>query len=556
MAEFNNIIVTNKGQELLTKAIAESKRIEFTRAATATDIYDVTQSLELEMLSEVQSVGISKIVPNGLNKYKITVAVENSNLQEGYYLNTIGIYAKIENEESEILYAVVSANESKGIYMAAYNKIRITGVEFNLTLAISNTNNFILEVSPSAIATQQDISDLYEQIEAKTQEINIINEKVFHIEEGYTKAHVYGIRRSLDARDSLWEKILDNIGLDVSRAEGANIFDDDKIYPWCEIKTCNYDTYLKKVVAWLGEPHFRFDGSNGEVLVRIPEFYWCRTRDEENEYIFIADKKIDETYDFQEFSELDLKFIKSEEFFVSRYLLSVDDLTYTVNKHVCSYSNNTKTDLKNTQTLNSIREIFRRTNLYNIMDWHYFLIQLLYLVEYADYNTENTFGIPQELTQIQTGICDEFENYSCENCGRIMYRGIEDIFMTMPQYIDGIQKFINDGFYYTYNRKNYLEANPLNTLQIPAPKLNYEIPENISGNIISFGYDEENPLFMLPSIVSDTEIGIGSSYESAINHSYGYGCVLGGKNSLFGYNLSETEGGTTHTITVYRGLLI
>ena len=49
--------------------------------------------------------------------------------------------------------------------------------------------------------------------------------------------------------------------------------DFDNLYPWSQIRTCNYDITTGKVKAWYGDASFKFDGTNGDVYTYIPETY-------------------------------------------------------------------------------------------------------------------------------------------------------------------------------------------------------------------------------------------------------------------------------------------
>jgi len=114
---------------------------------------------------------------------------------------------------------------------------------------------------------------------------------------------VYGIKRSLTTSSSAWERIRDSVGLVANAQVGTTAVqnDFDNIYPWSDIISYNYDITAKSITAYYGEPTFKFDGSNGEVLTKIPEFYWRRYRDDDYEYILISKYKL-------------TGFVKSEEF--------------------------------------------------------------------------------------------------------------------------------------------------------------------------------------------------------------------------------------------------
>lgn len=193
------------------------------------------------------------------------------------------------------------------------------------------------------------------------------------------RGKIYGIKRKItDNTVATWTRIGDAVGLTANATkDGTEVVNDfDKCYPWSDIITCNVDRETNKILAYLGEPEFAFDGSNGDVYTKIPEFYWKRERKidssgDEYEYIYIADyKKAD--------------YNKSEEFLIARYNLSVDGsgLAHSVSGAVPKYNTN----------LNTFRNLAKATPNTCLMDYHYFLIQMLYLVEYATFNSQSALG--------------------------------------------------------------------------------------------------------------------------------------------------------------------
>lgn len=69
--------------------------------------------------------------------------------------------------------------------------------------------------------------------------------------------------------------------------------DFDTAYPWCEMKLCNVkiNSNGKETITLEGEKNFTTDGSNGNVMVRIPKFYTMRVVQNGNEYIWISGTK-------------------------------------------------------------------------------------------------------------------------------------------------------------------------------------------------------------------------------------------------------------------------
>lgn len=184
----------------------------------------------------------------------------------------------------------------------------------------------------------------------------------------------YGVRRRVDQNSSsVWERIGSSIGKVANATkDGSSVQNDfDSIYPWSDIITCNLDPSTNEIKAFIGDPTFSFDGSNGEVMTRIPEFYWKRYVKDGYEYILISRYHLAD-------------FVKSTEFFIGRYTSSYDGTKLhsisgafsEVSKNISWFRSNSK----------SVGEKWCQ------LDYHYFLLRMLYLVEYADYNSQSKLG--------------------------------------------------------------------------------------------------------------------------------------------------------------------
>lgn len=89
----------------------------------------------------------------------------------------------------------------------------------------------------------------------------------------------YGVRWNGTA-STLCDRLKNAVGLVANAHHGTTDYvqnDFDSIYPWSDIKTCNIDAD-GNVLAYLGEPSFARDGTNGDVMVEIPKFYYKRVK--------------------------------------------------------------------------------------------------------------------------------------------------------------------------------------------------------------------------------------------------------------------------------------
>ena len=205
----------------------------------------------------------------------------------------------------------------------------------------------------------------------KSNLVNAINEVYENTELIKTK---YTVRRKFSNNtSSTWERMDNNVGKVANATkDGSSVQNDfDYIYPWSDITSYIYNTTTNEVVAEYGDINYNPDGSLGEVFTRIPSFYWKRWRDDTYEYVSISASKLE-------------GYIKSEQFSVGRYTTSY------INSKMSSRSGQVPEVNRN---ITSFRTESRKLgNNIAILDYHYFLIQMLYLVEYADYNSQLMLG--------------------------------------------------------------------------------------------------------------------------------------------------------------------
>lgn len=184
---------------------------------------------------------------------------------------------------------------------------------------------------------------------------------------------IHGIERLLTASSSAWTRTNNSVGLVANAThDGSDVVNDfDNEYPWNGIYTYNYDPVTDSEVARYGDPDFKFDGSNGEVMTYIPEFYYKRWQDGTKEHIQTSEFPI-------------AGFTRSPAFSVGRYN------TYYDGSKMHSYSGYCPEVNRN---ITSFRTLSRQVgNNFGQLDWRYFILQILYLVEYADYNSQSKLG--------------------------------------------------------------------------------------------------------------------------------------------------------------------
>ena len=268
-----------------------------------------------------------------------------------------------------------------------------TGAQVNvlegLTLGGSNltVSGKKIEIKDPEVtgARQSTIKDkTFASVDARLEELE---EDVDNIET--TRGHVYGVRRKItNNSSSAWERLFDSVGktANATKNGGTVVNDFDNLAPWSEIKSCNYDLTTKKIKAWFGDVGFKFDGTNGDVFTYFPDTYIKIYQDNDYDYILVAD------YPRAGFTHYD-------GFFIARYAAGLVDGTLR------SYSGLVPAHNK---TIGQFRTLANALGSnFSLLDWRHFIIQALYLVEYANYNAQSSVGQGIRNSQQSTALLTE-----------------------------------------------------------------------------------------------------------------------------------------------------
>lgn len=208
MAEFSNFVITNDGQALMARLMANQTTCNFTQIKTSSTVYAQEQLEELSELTNIeQSCDVSTIEVQNPSAIRITGAVNNTLLTEGYMVNTIGLYATDLDTGNDILYAVSRAITAG--YMPPYNNVTSSGILFDFIVTVGNTDNVTIIINPAAVATQADLTIIHADIDAIQGSIETIQNDISTIQEdvetiqddvsdlagyvGYIEDDIYGV---------------------------------------------------------------------------------------------------------------------------------------------------------------------------------------------------------------------------------------------------------------------------------------------------------------------------------------------------------------------------
>lgn len=252
--------LTKDGKALLAKAQAGKCAIQITKAQSGSGSYtsseDISQRTALKTVK--QTFPISNKVINTDSALVLKITMENSTLTAGYDITEFGVFAS-DPDKGEILYSIATASTSD--YMPAYNGVVPSVINMSYYLEVANASTVTIK-SAGALALQSDLEALESRVTA--------------VESDALRG--YGARRKVGASSTTWERVGAAVGLVAKAAVGNGTVQNDfmaSVYPYNSVKPCNVAEDMS-VNAYLGDADFQWDGSNGDVMLEVPQVYTAR----------------------------------------------------------------------------------------------------------------------------------------------------------------------------------------------------------------------------------------------------------------------------------------
>lgn len=534
MAEFNKLTITNKGQALMSKIIAGSGNIEFTKVSASSNIYTESQILALTSLANVkQTVAISRITRINNVSVQIEAAMENSKLTSGYNMNSIGLYAK-DPDDGEILYAVASvATSDKGAYMPPFNGLTASGAYFKLTTTVSNSDNVSLKVDQAAVATIGDITDLQNQISDLQAFI------------GYTDNDIYGVE--VDFVNKKFTRLAGAVG-----KTGGTSF--DAIHCFGGRRRCNI-TNEGVVVAYQGDAAFTTTGAltqavtigettyavgtKVQVMVEQPKFYY--------KVVPLLTQIVSEGENYGQHMrkgryyvsntpkagfKLHPAFIRNNVEHDIIYLSAFEGSLYDASAsayilddaQVADFSNDMLSSIANAKPMSGLTQNLTRANTRKLAQkrgtgWEQSYVatvsasQLLMLIEYASFNMQTAIG-NGNVSKTDDGTTNMAENTgatvtlgnasgvvtNANGIQIVSYRGEENPYGNIWKWVDGINVQNPSPFAAGQHGKVYVADNGFADNVSESPFKDTGIcPAYGEGYVSAFGYSEEFDWLFIPT---------------------------------------------------------
>ena len=267
----------------------------------------------------------------------------------------------------------------------------------------------------------------------------------------------------------------------------------DKVYPYSEIKKCTINDN-GDVTSYIGSDNYIEDGSNGQVMVEIPKFYYKKnvingiyeyyicpikkdgykvhpafvTESGEKDYIYIG------AYESSIYDVSEGVYLKENE--------QIGDFTVSAGDKLSSISDVlSATGISQEFTLENSRVLAKnRGEKFGIMNYKYMsALQLLMSIEFGGFDMQTLFdnGISFNGGHIRNGLTSKFGDEISKAKSEtkeysISYRGIENIYGNKFCYVDGID--LNYNVLRVCTKDDYSEdANYVDNISVINPSNGY-----------------------------------------------------------------------------------
>lgn len=138
--------------------------MQFTKFAVGSgELEDINTITSLgNLITPVKDFGITKISKETATQIKVQGLFRNTDLEEGFYLRELGLYAKDLETEEEILFAYVNYGDKAEFV----NNTIDAKIEFyyDLDIAVGNVENIEIVINPEAVyVTEKELEELKEK---------------------------------------------------------------------------------------------------------------------------------------------------------------------------------------------------------------------------------------------------------------------------------------------------------------------------------------------------------------------------------------------------------
>ena len=166
---WNNSLYTNVGTKMMsevlsgatmtiTKAVGGSGTTAAESLAALTDVKEQKQTLKILGIEDATDSSDDDVGK------RIKIQITNGDLETGYILHQVGIYAKLADDEETLL---IIMQDDRGVEIPSHTENSDFSIELYGIMAISNLANISVTVDPNAVASVKMVNQQIAQVNTK-----------------------------------------------------------------------------------------------------------------------------------------------------------------------------------------------------------------------------------------------------------------------------------------------------------------------------------------------------------------------------------------------------
>ncbi len=291
MSNFSSFIMTDEGRKIVAKANAEQENcIVYTKFICTDTRYNKEQLPTLKDIENPkQTINVQNVKYEAPDKARVTGKLSSSDLDNGYYLYTVGVYAKNKLDNKEVLYAVTIETEPEKVnWISSKSDLNVVDTIITAIFVISKAELSSVEVLPGDTVSQI-VFDEHVNSKGRDEVHGATNEAengmiISRDEEGSAK-----INMPTEPQDTtiVNKKYIDdrlaNIDTDIDKSKVINIYNSETTY--------NPGDYVAIVIWRLNDPPtelsaYKVIGKDDDT--EINKLYYYESADKTTKYLSIT----------------------------------------------------------------------------------------------------------------------------------------------------------------------------------------------------------------------------------------------------------------------------
>ena len=162
-----SLIITNSGEELISRLIAETATASFTKISASDHDYS---GVDLKTLTDLEDVKQTTLI-SGVSRIdttliEIVAAMDNTELEAGYYTRALGVYAK--DQDGNVILFGVSIEHDTPSYLPPFSGKTVSSISYRLNIKVNNSEQVNIEITPGAYPTVEQFNDLQRTVNTHT----------------------------------------------------------------------------------------------------------------------------------------------------------------------------------------------------------------------------------------------------------------------------------------------------------------------------------------------------------------------------------------------------